>query len=768
MLSKLEFMLSAFLLSLTLPLQGIVELEETFDGDFPDVRWRRQTWTGQPEFLGWGPGRQGKALFVSSTAGADAGWTVRLRVQPFSRYRFTGWIKTENLKATTGRGALFNLHSRPEHSEPATGTSDWKQVGFEFESAGDDEIQLNALIGYHGQATGRAWFDDLRLERLSTQTMNPQISLDPTKTSEPISKYVYGQFIEHLGRCIYGGIWAEMLEDRKFYWPIGVSPSPWSKVGKDGVLHEDADAFTGDHSLGLFSEDDRAGVSQGNLGFVAGQEYVGYVWLRTASDMGPIRVGIAWGNGAENSASVKIDTKTRTWKRFPFRFKVGATTDKGRFEVVSEGQLATIGAVSLMPADNVKGFRKDTLELLKKLDSPIYRWPGGNFVSAYDWRDGIGDRDRRPTRKNPAWQGIDSNDVGLHEFLEICDLIKTEPLIVVNTGFGDAHSAMQEVEYVNGAASSEQGAKRAKNGRREPWAVKWWGVGNEMYGDWQHGHMALNFYTQKHNDFVRYMRRADPSIKVVGVGAAGTWSEGMLKECVANLDLLSEHFYTQERPSLMAHVAQVPGQVKRIADAHRDYRKRLPSLKGKDIRIALDEWNYWYGPHVYGELGTVYFQKDALGIAAGLHEMFRNSDLYFMANYAQTVNVIGAIKTTKTKAAFDTTGLVLQKYREVFGTIPILLTGTPAPLDVTAAFTSDRKFLTIGIVNPTGSGQTLRLSGLPKIGIGTRWVLAGDPKAFNTPDRPNEVTWEKSIEPPAGESVDVKASSVTILVFRVS
>jgi len=756
-------MIAALVLPFLVSAQGKTVLTIDFDSNEPPLR--SQEWAGTASF-GSFSGRTGKAVSVSSTSGADAAWTMRLAVVPNSKYRLTGWIKTENVVATTGRGALFNLHWRPEKSEAVTGTTDWKEVGFTFDTEADDEIQLNCLLGYYGLATGRALFDDIKLELLSTQDMNPQISLDAAKIGEPISKYVYGQFIEHLGRCIYGGIWAEMLDDRKFYWPVGKAPSPWTKVGRDGVEMDEETPFSGEHGVGLLSEDDRAGVAQGNLGLVAGMEYVGSIWLRVQSDVGPVRVSLSWGDGASNSVNVAIQTKSRTWKRFPFRFRAGASTDQGRLEIVSEGQLATIGAVSLMPADNVNGFRKDTLELLKKLDSPIYRWPGGNFVSAYDWRDGLGDRDRRPTRKNPAWQGIDSNDVGLHEFMDLCRLIKTEPLVVVNAGFGDAHSAMEEVEYVNGPANSEWGAKRAKNGQKEPWNVKWWGIGNEMYGDWQHGHMDLRYYVQKHNDFARYMRRVDPTIKLVGVGAAGPWTEGMLKNCADSLNLVSEHFYVQERPGVAAHVAQMPREVKRIAEAHRDYRSRLANLKGKDIRIALDEWNYWYGPHVYGELGTIYFLKDALGVAAGLHEMFRNSDLYFMANYAQTVNVIGAIKTTKTKAAFDTTGLVLQKYREVFGVRPLQLGGSAKPLDAMAALSVDGKTLTLGVVNPTGQEQALLLSlaGLTPKGGGVRWEMAGDPKAFDTPDKPDHVKWVRSAEPALGASVRLTPYSITLFV----
>jgi alpha-N-arabinofuranosidase len=421
-----------------------------------------------------------------------------------------------------------------------------------------------------------------------------------------------------------------------------------------------------------------------------------------------------------------------------------------------------------MPADNVEGFRKDTLELLTQLDSPVYRWPGGNFVSGYDWRDGLGDRDRRPTRTNPAWTGIETNDVGMHEFIELCRLINTEPMIAVNTGFGDAYSAAAEVEYANGSPDTPMGKWRAKNGSKKPFNIKWWCVGNEMFGDWQLGYMRLNHYVLKHNWVEEKMREVDPTIKTVGTGEAGPWSEGMLKNCADYMDLLSEHFYCRTRPGLTAHVRQIPDAIKGKADAHRKYRQEIPGLKEKDIRIAMDEWNYWYGPHLYGELGTRYFMKDALGIAAGLHEYFRNSDLFFMANYAQTVNVIGCIKTTKTAAAFDATAYPLMLYRKEFGTIPVQVEGWNEKLDVAAALTEDKKYLTLGVVNATYDTYeiSLNLKELSLAGKADGWVVANsDAMSYDEPGKEPVIKIEDL--PATDFSGKVSVKPVSFTVFKI-
>ncbi len=256
------------------------------------------------------------------------------------------------------------------------------------------------------------------------------------------------------------------------------------------------------------------------------------------------------------------------------------------------------------------------------------------------------------------------------------------------------------------------GRLRAANGHPEPWAVKFWAIGNEMYGDWQLGHIPLSDYVKKHTQYAVAMKAMDPSVQVVAVGAVGRWSETMLAEASNHMDLISEHFYVQHKPGLLSHVNQAPAEVRRIAEAHRKYRATIPTLKLKEVPVALDEWNYWYGPHVYGELGTQYFLEDALGVAAALNEFARQTDVYFMANYAQTVNVIGAIKTSKTAAVLDTTGVILALYRKHFGTVPVAVGGAPEPLDVMACWKDEAKgVLTLSIVNPTKTAQTLRLDG---------------------------------------------------------
>lgn len=761
--------------------------EET-DGVRPSS-WQSQTWSGRAEFEYASIGRSGqRCVMISSQEGADADWYTTVAIRPYSRYRLSGWIKTENLVATSGKGALFNLHNiQPLQTPAVTGTKDWTRVELEFDSEANDSVQFNCLFGGWGWATGKAWYDDVRLELLSTKELNPTVTIDAGVTGAPISKYIYGQFIEHLGRCIYGGIWAEMLEDRKFYYPVNetfdpkaepgnpyriIRKSPWKIMGpKYNVKMVKKNSYVGEHTpvIDLPGGGIPVGIVQPKLALIKGKKYTGRIILAGDSAAAPIKLSLVWGEGKNDRDIVIIRKISSDFVKIPLSFKAGDSTDNGRLEIVGLGKgKFQVGTVSLMPADNIKGMRADTLKLLKELDSPIYRWPGGNFVSGYNWKDGIGDPDKRPPRKNPAWAGIEHNDFGIHEFIAFCKEINAEPTVTVNTGLGTVEETGKEVQYANGSVDTPMGKLRARNGAPKPFNVKWWCVGNEMFGGWQLGYMPLKDYVKKNNKVARTMWAVDPSIKLVAVGAVGEWDEQMLSKCADYMNLISEHFYRQENIGLMGHVWQIPSSVRNISNAHRDYRKNIPALAGKDIRIAMDEWNYWYGPEIYGQLGVRYHLKDALGIAAGLHEYFRNSDIIFMANYAQTVNVIGCIKTSKTKAEFATTGLALKLYRKHFGTTPVQVGGAPEPLDVVAAWTKDRKALTIGIVNPTEKQLELPVDfkGVALSGKGRLWQITGpDKMAYNEPGKPRQVDIvEKSVRRISNK---FKVPPMSILLYKL-
>jgi alpha-N-arabinofuranosidase len=711
-----------------------------------------------------------RSLFINADRFAVGRWSSKVLLKPWSKYRFSGWIKTENLISQGGKGAGFRMEGLIVEPKGFTGTNDWTLVNYEFETGNNDCVTIACVLDIERNAKGRAWFDDMNLNLISSEKVSTDIKINTTKKAEPMPVYIYGQFIEHLGRCIYGGIWAEMIEDRKFWYVPGARESVWKVSGAQDLLSiENKDTFTGAQTPVLNTDGEKKAILfQENLGLKENLDYTGHIVLKATNGIQKVLVTLKWDDKNE---VVEITGITNKYAAYPLKFKSTLLVHDAvlSIEPVGKGKI-WVGTVSLMPSDNVEGFRSDVLALLRELNSPVYRWPGGNFVSGYNWRDGIGDRDKRPPRKNPAWQGVEANDVGIHEFMRLCELLKTEPYIAVNAGLGNANEAMAEVQYTNGDESTPMGKLRSSNGRGNPWKVKFWSIGNEMYGNWQLGHMSTEQFVAKNNDFADKMRSADQSIKLIAVGDLGEWDKMVLANCSDKMEYISEHFYKQDYHGggLMTHVKQIPDAIREKAVAHREYRKTIPALKGKDIRICMDEWNFWYGPTPYGELGTRYFFRDAMGIAAGLNEYSKNSDIIYMANYAQTVNVIGCIKTNTTHSVLDATGQVLKLYRQKFGFIPVEISGETRPLDIGATLTSGGDTLTISVVNPTWESVEfpLAISG-SNISTGAEiWrVTSPDDMSTNEPGREPAV---KITGPePIKFSNMLKVEPASITIFRI-
>src|SRR5215210_3242681 len=231
-----------------------------------------------------------------------------------------------------------------------------------------------------------------------------------------------------------------------------------------------------------------------------------------------------------------------------------------------------------------------------------------------------------------------------------------------------------------------------------------------MYGTWQLGWQPVDRYVRKHNAAAALIRKEAPTGILVACGDTSTrgWDTAMLTSSGENFNLLSLHTYVHEvAGDPYAHSVQLRDSIRDILSTFRTYKSTFPVVNQKDIRVAFDEWNYWYGDYVYGELGTQYRLKDALGVAMGLHEFYRNSDVVGLACFAQTVNVLGAIKTSRTAATLEGSGVVLALYRHQFGTVPIELKQPAPDLDVSAAWTEDRKAITIAVVNATGQPRTV-------------------------------------------------------------
>ncbi len=611
---------------------------------------------------------------------------------------------------------------------------------------------------------------------LFAQTQPVNATIDASKTGAPISKYIYGQFLEHIGGIVNNNIWAEMLDDRKFYYPItshppAEPPGPawrrtalrhWTPIGADEFVTMDADhPYVGDHTpTAKLNSTEARGIQQAGLAVRKGKSYTGRVVLQGTAGA-RVKVTLAWGDAASERQTVVIGKLGPNYVKFPLSFQAQGDSDNARLEIVGTGPGSFhIGAVSLMPANNVQGFRAEVIAALKQLHSGVYRWPGGNFVSGHEWRDAIGDLDKRPPIMDPVWHAVQPNDVGTDEFMTLCHLLDVEAYITVNAGFGDAWSAAQLVEYVNGAVTTPMGRLRAANGHPQAYRVKFWGIGNEPWGEWQLGFMPVAQFELKYNLFAKAMRKVDPTIKLIAPGAMpdamtgskqakrlngqivpdylspADWSGNLLAHCLDNMDLLSEHFYSTSGqrtdlekgdkvstgPQTLIEWERAPAtQVRAKYEHYQEYLKRIPALQEKPVPISLDEWAYIGSPPNSYKVVPAY--------AWAFHELFRHSDLYRLGGFTFATAMISEDRTS---AVLSPTGLLFKMYREHFGTIPVQVSGDspqpkplypaggdqPAvnpgsdtyPLDVSAALSGDRKTLTFAVLNPSDSEQRLNLS----------------------------------------------------------
>jgi alpha-L-arabinofuranosidase len=314
------------------------------------------------------------------------------------------------------------------------------------------------------------------------------------------------------------------------------------------------------------------------------------------------------------------------------------------------------------------GFRKDVMEEIHHLGVPIIRYPGGNFVSGYNWLDGVGPKQDRPVVLDKAWNSLNSNQFGTNEFLAWCKAVGTEPLMGLNLGTGTAEQAAALVEYCNVDKGTLWSNLRRKHGIAEPYKVQRWCLGNEMDGPWQIGHMSAAEYGMKAADAARQMHYVDPSLKLIACGSSGPfmptyleWDREVLEQCYDYVDGLSLHRYfdnaettggdTSKFLAMNLSMEKQIAETVAVCDLVRGH-KRSP----KKLWLSFDEWNVWYrerrGDAVNGKrteaphmLEEIYNLEDALLVGGLVNTLIRNSDRVKLACLAQLVNVIAPIMT---------------------------------------------------------------------------------------------------------------------------
>ena len=452
------------------------------------------------------------------------------------------------------------------------------------------------------------------------------------------------------------------------------------------------------------------------------------------------------------------------------------------------------------PHADESGLRTDVLDALRRLKMPNIRYPGGNFVSGYRWRDGVGPKEDRPARMELAWHADEPNTFGTDEFIGFCRKLGTEPYLAVNCGDGDMREARDWLEYCNGAQNTALANLRRKNGYDAPHNVKYWGIGNEVDGPWQIGFKTPEEYARAYTEYAKVMKWTDPSIKLFA-SAVSLWEHDwperaqLLLEQAGNLiDYMALHWYVgndKDRGYRSDDFASYMAVSEILEDRLGSYEGLVRALRFSNklqnpIYLAVDEWNVWYRSSGEDEqqLEEVYNLEDALVTGLQLNAFIRHAGSVKFANIAQIVNVIAPILTRPDGLVLQTIFYPFELYSRTAGdtALEVFWSGdtfsTPEHpalrfLDVTATLDTAAKKVSVFVVNrsPDQELQTeIKLLEGQFAGSGHAFVINGsDVKTTNTFDAPDGVTTREDTLQASGSAATYtfEPHSVTALVFEL-
>ena len=606
------------------------------------------------------------------------------------------------------------------------------------------------------------------------------IAIDASKIENGISPRLYGQFAEFMFENIKFGLHAELLRNRGFEETANVIGLPryWERYPDD--RNDDAVRFRWDdsvayppsrplghhqveHSLRIdlsVQDGQFRGISQVRLPVRAGIKYHGYVWLRTSDFAGRVTAALEQDRtGGETWASTDLGaiTGNSEWKQYRFTLVPSHSDPLARLAILLHGRgRVWMDQVSLMPGDAVDEVRADVFERIKALRPAFVRWPGGNVAQDYHWIWGVGPRDDRPEWINLSWWNErEPSDFGTHEFVRLCHNLGAEPHLVVNVeGRGaTAEEAAAWVEYVNGAATTKQGALRARHGSPEPLGVRTWELGNEIWGNWVRGHSDAETYARNFNRYREAMLAVDPSLRLIAVGDNDmAWNRTVLTRTGGRFDYLAIHHYyglrdvEREYANLMAR----PLFYERF---YRDVARAIAELApGRDIRLIINEWNTALPlPRQHSMVSALY--------GARLMNVFeRSGDIVEMTAVSDLVNGWsgGIIQASRHDVFVTPTYLAIRLYNERLGrdrvaarvtspTFDSSIEGRRIPvLDVTASRSADGGRLFVKAVNTSREhalSTTVTVTGATVGPEGTVQTLTADSleaaNSFRTPKAVN-------------------------------
>jgi alpha-L-arabinofuranosidase len=456
------------------------------------------------------------------------------------------------------------------------------------------------------------------------------------------------------------------------------------------------------------------------------------------------------------------------------------------------------------PLSDAKGFRSDVVREVKEMGVPVVRYPGGNFVSGYNWLDGVGPKAQRPTVLERAWNSMETNQFGTNEFIDWCRLVGAEPLLGMNFGTGTAEMAVAYTEYCNLERGTKWSDLRRSHGYEKPHNVRYWCLGNEMDGPWQIGQMQAREYGRKARDAAQQMRVVDRGLQLIACGSSGTgmpqyliWDREVLEECFDQVDGISLHAYYGNTQALTGNSAarylamnlDMDRQIREVA-AVCDYVQGLRK-SSKRIWLSFDEWNVWYrargGDAVNGRqqfapklLEEVYNLEDALLVGGFVNTLLRNAERVRVGCIAQLVNVIAPLVTNDTGLLRQSTyypyawalryarGRVLD-LRVESDTYPIRAAGLQADfarndqvpfVDVVATLDAQNGQACVLMLNRDLEGEReIALEwrdATPTRVLACETLTGTDLKAFNTFEQPRRVAPQRLDAPTAGARMTFK------------
>jgi alpha-L-arabinofuranosidase len=458
------------------------------------------------------------------------------------------------------------------------------------------------------------------------------------------------------------------------------------------------------------------------------------------------------------------------------------------------------------PLSDDQGFRKDVMTAARDWGVSVLRWPGGDFASQYHWEDAIGPVTSRTREFNAAWLEEESNHFGTDEFIAFCKNVHAEPYICINAGTGTIKEAASWVEYCNGTGDTKYANLRRKNGHSEPFRVRYWGLGNEVYGSWQIGHKNAEDYTKFAVECAKMMKWVDPTIRLVACGAVDDqgWNMRVLEGLVNLVDYISLHDYegnddyyeTLATVRHFEHNIKLMDAVIEITDAQRGkdpiINWAFPEQRDKKrIEIACDEWNIWYRKRdlwrrdIPNPVEERYNLRDALWVASCLNLMHRMGGIVTLANLAQLTNSIAPIFTSRAGTFLQTTYFPMKLYRRECGSL-YLASYVQSPsfpnkryteipyLDVSPTANEGRTTLSLAVVNRHESESIATTIAIEHADVDARAevfeINGASVDAENSFSQPSNVRIDKKDSVAAGSSFSYTfpAHSITLVKLKTT